>query len=141
MIIESLAFERPRTKQMAELLERMGLEGRKVLVLTSEAREHVHRSGRNIPDVRVMRYTDATAYEVLWSDAVIVEEAAIGGHEVEGSTPKPTRRAKKTAATSTKKKASGRALAKKQGSAGKTTRKKTATKKANRSPRKGGSDA
>lgn len=141
MIIESLAFERPRTKQMTALLERMGLEGRKVLVLTSEARENVHLSGRNIPDVRVMRYTDATAYEVLWSDAVVVEEAAIGGHEVEGSAPKPTRRAKKAAATSTKKKASGRALAKKQGSAGKTTRKKTATKKASKSPRKGGSDA
>jgi len=146
LVIEALAFERPRTRQMVQLLEKMGLEGRKVLVLTSEARENVHLSGRNIPDVRVMRYTDATAYEVLWSDAIVVEETAIGGHAVEGSVPKPTRRAKKAAATGTRKKASGRALAKKRGSAGKTTTKKTTakkttTKKASKSPRKGGSHA
>jgi len=28
--------------------------------------------------VRVMRFADATAYEILWSDAVVVELPALG---------------------------------------------------------------
>jgi ribosomal protein L4 len=48
------------------------------LVLTAggENSYNVYLSGRNIPDVQVMRYADATAYEILWSEAVVVELSA-----------------------------------------------------------------
>jgi hypothetical protein len=39
-------------------------------------------SARNLPGVRVMPYGEATAYDILWSDAVLVEEGAVGGHAV-----------------------------------------------------------
>ena len=41
--------------------------------------------GRNLPGVQVGRYGDASAYDVLWSDVVLVEQAAIGGHTVKGA--------------------------------------------------------
>ncbi|NIN09923.1 MAG: 50S ribosomal protein L4 [Gemmatimonadales bacterium] len=44
-IIEALEFEGPKTRRMVELLEKLGLAGRKVLVLTSEARPEVYLSG------------------------------------------------------------------------------------------------
>ena len=94
-VIEQLDFERPKTKQMLELLAKMGLKEQKVLVLTSGSRSNVYLSGRNLQDVYIMPYADASAYEVLWSDAVIVEEAAIGGHDVEGAAPKAKKAAKK----------------------------------------------
>ncbi len=94
-VIEQLDFERPKTKQMLELLAKMGLKEQKVLVLTSGSRPNVYLSGRNLQDVYIMPYADASAYEVLWSDAVIVEEAAIGGHDVEGAAPKAKKAAKK----------------------------------------------
>src|SRR2546427_594490 len=52
---------------------------RKVLLLTAgQAQAHnVYLSGRNIPGVHVMRFADATAYEILWSDAVVVELPAL----------------------------------------------------------------
>ncbi len=38
----------------------------------------MYLSGRNLPRVRVMRFADVTAYEILWSDAVLVELPALG---------------------------------------------------------------
>lgn len=106
-VIEALPFDAPRTRQMAELLEQLELSGRKVLVLTAETRPEVYLSGRNIPDVEVMRYADASAYAILWADVLLIEEAAVGGHAIKAKgksarakrTTKPTRKPKKKAAT------------------------------------------
>jgi len=78
-VIEGLPFETPKTKQLAELLDKLGVGGKKVLVLTNEHNEGAYLSGRNLPKVHVMRYSDVSAYEVLWSDAVVVEADALGG--------------------------------------------------------------
>jgi large subunit ribosomal protein L4 len=78
-VIESLAFEKPQTTQMVSLLDKLELMGKKVLLLTSENRVATYLSGRNLGNVHVMRYSDVTAYEVLWSDALVIEEAALGG--------------------------------------------------------------
>jgi large subunit ribosomal protein L4 len=102
-VIEALEFEKPKTSQMAEMLQTLELRDKKVLVLTSEHRPFVYLSGRNIPGVEVMRYSDATAYEVMWADAVVVEEAAIGGHHIAGSKAKTTTREKRATRAAAKK--------------------------------------
>ncbi|HEX9727837.1 MAG TPA: 50S ribosomal protein L4 [Gemmatimonadales bacterium] len=100
-VIESLTFDGPKTRQLAELIARMGLAGKKILVLTAEVRQEIYLSGRNLPQVEVMRYQDVAAYNVLWADALIIEEGAIDGHHVEGSEKEAetarTRRVKKSA--------------------------------------------
>jgi large subunit ribosomal protein L4 len=78
-VIERLTFRTPKTRQMAELLGKLGVDERKVLVLTAAHNPNAYLSGRNLPNVQVMRYADASAYDVLWSDAVVVEEGAITG--------------------------------------------------------------
>ena len=78
-VVERLAFRAPKTAQLAGLLGSLGLDGRKVLVLTAGANESVYLSGRNLPAVEVMPYFEASAYDVLWSDAVVVEEGALTG--------------------------------------------------------------
>src|SRR6185436_12618183 len=88
-VIERLAFSTPKTRQMAELLAKLGVEDRKVLVLTATHNPNAYLSGRNLPRVEVMRYADASAYDVLWSDVVVVEEGAITGIVPEGDLPEP----------------------------------------------------
>lgn len=115
-VIEALEFEGPKTRQMVELVDRLGLAGSKVLVLTTDARPEIYLSGRNLRGVHVTRYADASAYEILWSDAVVVEQGAIGGHAIKGAAKKTagrTTRAKRAAEGTPRKKASGRAAAKK----------------------------
>ncbi len=84
-VIEELPLDAPKTRQLAELIEKLGLAEQKVLILTPEARPEVYLSGRNLPAVHVMRYVDASAYDVLWSDTVVVEEGAIGGRAVKAA--------------------------------------------------------
>lgn len=94
-VIERLEIEQPKTSQLAGLLEKLEVSGRKVLVLTDGHRPEVYLSGRNIPDVEVMPYQDASAYDVLWADAVVVEETAVGGHAVTGKGKAATAREKR----------------------------------------------
>ena len=78
-VIERLAFRAPRTAQLVDLLGSLGLDGRKALVLTAGHNANAYLSGRNIPTVEVMAYPEASAYDILWSDAVVVEEGALTG--------------------------------------------------------------
>jgi large subunit ribosomal protein L4 len=78
-VVERLAFRTPKTAQLAGLLGSLGLEGRKALVLTAGHNPNAYLSGRNLPTVEVMAYPEASAYDILWSDAVVVEEGALTG--------------------------------------------------------------
>ena len=80
-VIAPLTFEEPKTRRMAEMLDRMGMQERRVLFLTSVLNRNVILSARNIPNVDVMRFQDASTYDILHADAVVVEEAVLGALE------------------------------------------------------------
>src|SRR5688572_31545085 len=65
-VVERFSFDAPRTRELAALLGKLGVDGRKVLVLTAGHNTSVYLSGRNLPNVEVMRYADAAAYDILW---------------------------------------------------------------------------
>jgi hypothetical protein len=48
-------------------------------VLTFEHSPNAYLSGRNLQNVRVARYAEVSAYDILWSDVVLVEQGAITG--------------------------------------------------------------
>jgi len=77
LIVDALEYEKPKTKDFAALLGKLAATAKKVLVLTASDAHNVYLSGRNIPDVRVMRFTDASAYEIMWSETVVVEIGAL----------------------------------------------------------------
>jgi large subunit ribosomal protein L4 len=118
-VIEALEFDGPKTRRMTEILESLGIGGQKVLVLTADSRPEVYLSGRNLPRVQVARYSDVSAYDVLWSDVVLVEQAAIGGQAVKGAAKASAGRAART-----KKATAGSAKKKTTKSAKKATKKK-----------------
>lgn len=112
MVIDRFEMDTPKTKAMLALVERLGLTGRKVLVLTDGVKPAVFLSARNLPTVHVMPYADASTYHVLWSDAVLIEATAIGQTlepvAEEEATPAP---AKAKAAKAPAKRASKKAAA------------------------------
>jgi len=97
-VVERFAFRGPKTARLAELLASLGLDGRKTLVLTTVPNEAVYLSGRNIPTVEVLPYAEASAYHILWSDAVVVEEGAFTGVAPEPLPPEPESETTATAA-------------------------------------------
>jgi large subunit ribosomal protein L4 len=79
IVIEAFEFDSPKTKLMLGLLERVGAGDKKALVLTNGVQPNVFLSGRNLPNVHVMPYSDVSTYHILWSDVVIIEQGALDG--------------------------------------------------------------
>jgi len=77
-VIDQFSYDAPRTKALLGLVSRIGVGERKVLVLTDGVKPNVFLSGRNLPNVHVMPYSDVSTYHLLWSDVVLIEGAAIG---------------------------------------------------------------
>jgi large subunit ribosomal protein L4 len=77
-IIDRLEYDAPKTSRMLALVGRLGLEGKKVLVLTDGLKTNVFLSARNLPTVHVMPYSDVSTYHILWSDYVLIEAGALG---------------------------------------------------------------
>jgi large subunit ribosomal protein L4 len=77
-VIDRFTYEAPKTRVLAGLLQRMGVDGQKVLILTDGAKPNVYLSGRNLQRVEVLPYSDVSTYHLLWSDVVLIEATAIG---------------------------------------------------------------
>ena len=77
LVVDQLTLPAFKTREMLALLERLGVAGRKALVLTAGQSPELYRSGRNLGHVHVMPYAEASTYHILWSDVVVVERAAL----------------------------------------------------------------
>jgi large subunit ribosomal protein L4 len=79
IVVERFDLESPKTARVVELLEAMGVGDKKALLLTHGLSQALVLSARNLPRVDVLPYQEASAYDVLWAEVVIVEEAALSG--------------------------------------------------------------
>ena len=165
VVIDRFQYDTPQTKRLQALVSRLGFDGQKVLVLTNGVNQNVFLSGRNLPTVHVMPYSDVSTYHILWSDVVLIEAGAIGQElapvtETEPTeTPKPARKAaakkapkapkaerpaaRKSAATKSATKSAAKKAPAKKAAAKKTTAAKKAPAKkaaAKKSARKRGSE-
>jgi large subunit ribosomal protein L4 len=71
-VVDAISLPEPKTKLIVSLLERMGLGGKKCLLVVPESDPILTRCSRNIPRVRTRIATALTAYEVVDCDAVIL---------------------------------------------------------------------
>jgi large subunit ribosomal protein L4 len=85
LVVERMDFAEPKTSRMAELIDKLGFDGQKVLVLTHGIKRAAYLSARNLPRAEVLPWAEASAYDILWADAVVVEQGALTGTEVEPS--------------------------------------------------------
>jgi large subunit ribosomal protein L4 len=100
VVIDRFQYDAPKTSRLKALVDRLGVGDKKVLILTNGVNTNLFLSGRNLPTVHVMPYSDVSTYHLLWSDVVLIEGAAIG-HELapiaEREEASPKREAKKAA--------------------------------------------
>ncbi|MCL4864931.1 MAG: 50S ribosomal protein L4 [Gemmatimonadales bacterium] len=106
LVVDPISMDGPKTKAFAGFLSALGVADRKVLVLTSGIRPALYLSARNIPTARVMPFHEASAYDVLWAGAVVVESGALTGDAeaaAEALDAAPAKAAKKVAKKAAKK--------------------------------------
>jgi large subunit ribosomal protein L4 len=77
IIIDGFSFEKPRTKELIEILKNLGLSDKSVLIILDEKDDSVRLSARNIPGVNVVRATDLNTYEVITHNRLLFTKEAI----------------------------------------------------------------
>jgi large subunit ribosomal protein L4 len=77
-VVEDLAFEAPKTKEAAEVLGALELQGKVLLVLPSPSETGaVEKSFRNMPGIRIAYAKSLGVYEVIVADRVLFTQAAL----------------------------------------------------------------
>jgi large subunit ribosomal protein L4 len=127
ILIDAFNYDAPKTSRLAAFVDRLGVADQKVLILTDGIKSNLHLSGRNLPTVHVLPYSDVSAYHILWSDVVLIEGSAIGQtlEPIADTEPTPRVKAPKREAP-----------AKRESAKKKSVAKKAAPKKAEKAPAK-----
>ena len=75
IVLESLAFEAPKTKNMVEMLK--AFEANKALIITAESNEAVYKSARNIQGVSVIPANNINVYDILKYEKLFITKDAV----------------------------------------------------------------
>jgi large subunit ribosomal protein L4 len=70
VVLDGLDFDAPKTARAVELLERLGLAGRKLLFVVDGLEEAAIKSFRNLPAVHLITFDQLNTYDVLSAEAV-----------------------------------------------------------------------
>jgi large subunit ribosomal protein L4 len=76
-IVDEFGISAPKTKHLKELLDRLGVTGRTVLV-DHEPPDALVLSGRNIPGLKVLDASHLTVYDVLDCKTLLLSREALG---------------------------------------------------------------
>ena len=76
VLIESFTLDRPRTKDVIQLLDALSLQGKLLLVLDQQDR-NVQLSVRNIPRVSTCIWDVLNVYDLLGHDKIVIAESAV----------------------------------------------------------------
>ncbi|MEQ8846966.1 50S ribosomal protein L4 [Botrimarina sp.] len=77
VIVDDLAFDAPKTREMASILRHLGVEGDSILVATDGLSPNVYKSARNIQRVSVSPASDLNALSLLSAKRLVVTKSAL----------------------------------------------------------------
>jgi len=80
IVLEELKLERPRTRDMVEILDNLNTSGG-VLLVTLLKDENVYKSARNISDVKTVTIEGLNIYDLLAYETLVVTKEALAGIE------------------------------------------------------------
>lgn len=84
IVVDSLTFDAPKTKKMAEVLKALNAAGQKALIVvdqSSEANNNVVNSARNIEGVKTLYVNTLNVYDIIKHDVLIMTKDAVNKTE------------------------------------------------------------
>jgi large subunit ribosomal protein L4 len=77
IVLDELTFEAPRTKDMVSFLDKLPLDGKRVLMMLPQRNENVVLSLRNIPFAKVQHVSSINVVELLKHDCLIMPRKTV----------------------------------------------------------------
>ena len=81
IVVEDFNFETPKTKNFIEVLQGLGIEGKKSLFVLAEPNNNVYLSSRNLKRLKTVTNTGLSTYEVLHANKIVLSESSLEGIE------------------------------------------------------------
>ncbi|MEM9008816.1 MAG: 50S ribosomal protein L4 [Cyanobacteria bacterium P01_F01_bin.86] len=80
VVVQSFAEQlaTPKTKEVLSAMERWGVDAdQKVLMIVAEKNDVIHRSVRNVANIKLILATNLNAYDLVLADRLVVTSAAL----------------------------------------------------------------
>jgi large subunit ribosomal protein L4 len=77
-IVEGLGLSEPKTKLALALMKTLGVDDKKCLFVLSEKKDNMIKATGNIRGAKTTVAKDVNAYDILNSDAVVIDKDAVG---------------------------------------------------------------
>lgn len=76
-VVEDFKLKDAKTKEMFGILQALGLEKQKTLLLLADYDEMILRAGRNIPRLKIQVASSASTYELLDCECLLIQKSAV----------------------------------------------------------------
>ncbi len=77
IIVQDFRIKTPKTKDLYNVLKALKLDDKKTLMLLPEKDESLYKSGRNIPNLKIMISDKAATYDILNNKMLLIQKSAI----------------------------------------------------------------
>jgi large subunit ribosomal protein L4 len=75
VVLEDVAMEAPKTKQLAGILKSINVADKKALFVTTEHNDNIYLSLRNIPTVKGSSLSDVNTYDIVNANVLVFTES------------------------------------------------------------------
>ena len=76
-VVDALQFDAPKTREMAAVLRKLGLEGKRTLLVLDRADENLFKSCRNLRNLRLVPAHQLNAYELMHAERVLMTSGGL----------------------------------------------------------------
>jgi large subunit ribosomal protein L4 len=76
-VIEDFIFEKPSTKLIIELISKLNLSGKKVLIFTDDRMGNTILSSRNVPKVSPLRLENLNIMDILINESILIDKTSL----------------------------------------------------------------
>ena len=73
-VLESLSFPEIKTKQMSDVLKKLGVDGKRTLLVLDDVQPNVIKSCRNIKNLRTTMAHQLNAYDLVNAEALVLTQ-------------------------------------------------------------------
>ena len=77
IVLNEFGIDEPKTKKTKDLLVNLDVQEKKILVLTGSLTENLILSMRNIPNIALLDAMTASAYDLLDSEIILIEQKGL----------------------------------------------------------------
>lgn len=81
IVVEDFSFDTPKTKNFIDVLNALGLAGKKSLIVLGDSNKNVYLSSRNLKASEVVNASELSTYKILNANNLVFLEGSLEGIE------------------------------------------------------------